>query len=78
MSVLQPTVSFDGKKGFILLSDKNDHWYKFFSSLEVKDVTWLEDALSLKRAFSDVEAGHLSSHEKVKSEMQGNYSATRY
>ncbi len=77
MSIFQVATLSDGKKGFVLPLDKNGHWYNFFSSLEIEDATWLEDALSLKRAFSDINTGHLFPHEQVKAEMENYYGENR-
>lgn len=72
MPLLQSIILPDGKRGLILNSEEYTHWYNFFTSLEIEDLRWLQDALSLKRAFEDVKAGRLSSHEEVEAEME-NY-----
>lgn len=77
MPIFQVATLSEGKKCFMLPLDKNGHWYNFFSSLEVEDATWLEDALSLKCAFSDLKYGCLSSHEEVKAEMENYYGQNR-
>ena len=73
MPIFQVDTLSESKKGLMLPLDKNGHWYNFFSSLEVEDATWLEDALSLRRAFSDFKSGCLFSHEEVKAEMENYY-----
>jgi len=73
MPLLQSIILPNGKRGLISTSDEDTHWYNFFTSLEIEDLRWLQDALSLKRAFEDVKAGRLSSHEEVQAEMEDYY-----